>query len=265
MSWLRKLSMRTIAIATTVCIATTVAAAGAANLVTSGDIQNHTIQMKDLGKKVRKLLANKGGGVQGAPGAQGPQGPQGSPGTNASNNESNVTSLGGAFAATNGSCDLTPDGFACGPYADGGAAGGSLFYSGLNGQPLSAVESLSFLARYTSEGDTGGVGAPYLRIFLEDDNHDAIFSPNSQPPDSDVDEGPFHTWVATSGLWRYDDDAGAGGEYGLNGAPFETVVTDHGDEVISGIFISTGFTAGTSLSSLIRVFEVNGHEFEFRG
>ena len=259
--------MRTVAIAAAVCIASTVAAAGAANLVSSGDIKDNTIRMKDLSKKVRKLLAS-GGGAQGAPGAQGPQGPagpRGAPGQNASNNETNVTSLGGAFDATNGSCGLTPDGFECGPYADGGAAGGSLFYDGLNGQSLSDVRSLSFLARYTSDGDTGGVGAPYLRIFLENDGHDAIFSPNTQPPDPDVAEGPFHTWVATSGLWRYDDDGGSGGEYGVNGAPFSTVVGDHGDEIISGIYISTGFTSGTNLSSLIRTLEVNGQEFEFRG
>jgi hypothetical protein len=263
MSWLKRLSMRTVAIAAAVCIASTVAVAGATSMITSSNIKNNTIQMKDLSKKVRKLLASRGS--QGAPGPQGPPGAQGAPGQNASNNETNVTSLGGAFDATNGSCSLTPDGFECGPYADGGAAGGSMFYSGLNGQPLSDVESLSFLGRYTSQGDTGGVGVPYLRIFLESDDHDAIFSPNTQPPDPDVAEGPFHTWVATSGLWRYDDDAGAGGEYGLNGAPFSTVVGDHGDEIISGIYISTGFTNGTNLESLIRTFEVNGHEFEFHG
>jgi hypothetical protein len=264
MSRLRRLSMRTVAIAATVCIASTVAVAGAANFVTSGEIKNNTIKMQDLSKKVRKALA-KGGGSQGAPGVQGPPGAQGTQGPPGDSNESTVSDLGGAFEATNGTCSLTPDGFACGPYADGGAAGGSLFYDGLNGQPLSAVESLSFFARYTSEGDTGGVGVPYLRIFLENDEHDAIFSPNTQPPDSDVGEGPFHTWVTTSGLWRYDDDAGAGGEYGLNGAPFATVVDDHGDEIISGIYITTGFSSGINLSSLIRTFEVNGQEFEFRG
>jgi hypothetical protein len=267
MSWLKSLSMRTVAIATAVCIASTVAVAGATSMITSSNIQNHTIQVKDLSKKVRKLLMN-GSGAQGAPGPQGPPGSQGAPGPKGDqghSNETTVDNLGGAFDATNGSCSLTPDGFACGPYADGGAAGGSMLYSGLNGQPLSDVQSLSFLARYTSDGDTGGVGVPYLRIFLENDTHDAIFSPNTQPPDPDVAEGPFHTWVATSGVWRYDDDGGSGGEYGLNGAPFSTVVGDHGDEIISGIYISTGFTNGTNLQSLIRTFEVNGQEFEFRG
>ncbi len=67
-----------------------------------------------------------------------------------------------------------------GLFADG-ASYGSVLYSGLNGQPLNAVESLVFTARYTADKDTGGVGVPYLRIFLEGDTHDAIFSPNTQP------------------------------------------------------------------------------------
>jgi hypothetical protein len=149
--------------------------------------------------------------------------------------------------------------------ADGGAAGGSLQYNGLNGKLLSDIKSLVYEGRYTSEGDTSGVGAPYLRVFLENDAHDAIFSPNTQPPDPDIEEGPFHTWVATSGVWRYDDDAGSGGQYGVNGAPFSQVLADHGSEVISGIYITTGFSAGTNLNALLRSFEVNGQEFDFGG
>jgi hypothetical protein len=162
----------------------------------------------------------------------------------------------------NTSVTQTADGIAFGPYADGGAAGGSIEYTGLNGQPLSAARSLVYLARYTSDGDTAGIGSPYLRIFLEGDDHDAIFSPNSQP-DADVAEGPFHTWAATSGVWRYDDDAGAGGEYGLNGAPFAEVVGDHGTETISGIYVSVGFSAGANLAALLREFEVNGTTYSF--
>ena len=173
---------------------------------------------------------------------------------------------------TNSTVSLTPDGVEFGPYADGGVDGGSLRYDGLNGQPLSAVESLVYVARYTSIMDTGGVGVPYPRVFLEpnpaDPNnnpHRAIFSPNTQPPDADTAEGPFHTWVATSGLWRYDDDGGSGGQYGLIGAPFTQVVGDHGSEIISGILVTTGNSAGTNLNALLRSFEVNGQEFAFGG
>jgi hypothetical protein len=167
------------------------------------------------------------------------------------------------FSATNGTVSNTPDGVTFGPYADGGAAGGSICTTTLNGKPLSAVQHLAYEARYTADTDTGGVGVPYLRIFLENDQHDAIFSPNTQPPDPDIAEGPFHTWVATAGLWRYDDDGGSGGEYGFNGAPFSQVVSDHGTEKISSICISTGFSAGTNLSALLRSWELNATDYAF--
>lgn len=167
------------------------------------------------------------------------------------------------FSASNTSVKNTSDGVKFGPYPDGGAAGGSVCTDALTGQPLSDVSHLAFEARYTADGDTGGVGVPYLRIFLNSDADDAIFSPNTQPPDPDVGEGPFHTWVGTAGLWRYDDDSGSGGQYGPNGAPFSKVKTDHGTETISKICISTGFTAGTNLSALLRTWEVNSTDYAF--
>jgi hypothetical protein len=167
------------------------------------------------------------------------------------------------FSASNGSVTNTSDGVTFGPYADGGAAGGSLCTSAMNGQPLNTVNHLAYEARYTADGDTGGVGVPYLRIFLEADAHDAIFSPNTQPPDPDVAEGPFHTWVGTAGLWRYDDDGDQGtGEFG-HGAPLSAVKATHGTETISKICISTGFSAGTNLSALLRSWEVNSTHYAF--
>jgi len=64
-------------------------------------------------------------------------------------------------------------------------------------------------------------------------------------------------------LWRYDDDAGSGGQYGLNGAPLSTVKQDHGAEQISGMCITTGFTAGTNLGALLRTWEVNNKDNAF--
>ena len=166
------------------------------------------------------------------------------------------------FSATNDSVTNTNDGVEFGPYTDGGAAGGSICTDQLTGDVLAEVGHLAYEARYTADGDRGGVGVPYLRIFLEGD-HDVIFSPNTQPPDPDVAEGPFHTWVATAGVWRYDDDAGAGGQYGVNGAPFSQVVEDHGDEEITDACITTGFSAGANLSALLRSWELNAKKASF--
>lgn len=171
-----------------------------------------------------------------------------------------VTSLVPPFEATNASVSLTPDGVEFGPYADGGAAGGSVYYSGLNGQPLSVVESLAFYIRYVSAADTGGVGVPYLRIFTDTGvENSAIFSAITQAPDPDVAEGPFHEWVATSGSWRYNDDPGNGPDMS-----FAALIAAHGTEEISGIYITTGFTVGTDLAALLRWVEINGEKFVFR-
>jgi hypothetical protein len=152
----------------------------------------------------------------------------------------------------------SPDGVKFGPYADGGAAGGSICTNSMNGQPFSDVKHLAYVARYTSDTATGGVGVPYLRVFLVNDTHDAIFSPNTQLPDPDTAQGPFHTWVATAGSWRYDDDPGAGPD-----SPFNTIKQAHADEKISGICISVGFSAGTNLSALLRTWEVNKKDYAF--
>jgi hypothetical protein len=227
---------------------------------------------------------------QGAPGSQVPSGPgtPGTPGTPAAVKATLAqvpdftTEAGGPlFIHNQGNTTVTQtaDGIAFGPYADGGAAGGSIEFTGLNGMTLADVRSLVFQARYTADGDSGGLAAPYLRVFLNDDAVDAIFSPNSQP-DPDISEGPFHTWVTTSGVWRYDDDCGDGrldstqvdgcdgttgdvSPYGLAGAPYSEVQGDHGDEVVSGIYISQGFSGGTNIAALLREWQINETNYSF--
>jgi hypothetical protein len=177
--------------------------------------------------------------------------------------ETIVTALSVPWAATNGTVSITPDGVEFGPYADGGAAGGSVCYSGMDGNPLSDVENLAYYIRYVSTADTGGVGVPYLRVFTDagaNPDNSSIFSPNTQAPDPDVAEGPFHEWVATSGSWRYNDDEGSGPDM-----PYADLIAAHGTETITDICISTGFTAGTNLAALLRWMEVNGERFAFRG
>ncbi len=227
----------------------------AASKISGKRLKNHSVSEKKLTKAV---IAKLNRGSQTASSA-GPVGPAGAAGANGQSGSTKVSTLAGSgFDASNASCSLTPDGFECGPYADGGANGGSLCYNGLNGQTLSTVKNLVYFARYRSTGDTGGVGVPYLRIFLNNDNDDVVFSPNTQSPDPDIAEGPFHTFVATSGSVRYDDDPGNGPD-----SPFATVQAAHANEVISGVCITTGFSAGTNLDSLIRSLQVNGTTFNF--
>lgn len=220
-------------------VASSAGGAIAASMITSSDIQDNTIRSVDI----------RDGGVHENDLSSWVQGQLG--------RVLRVKSLGGSFTHSNPSVTMTPDGVNFGPYADGGNEGGSIVFNGLNGASLNAVKNLVYYARYTATGTTGGVGVPYLRVFLAND-HDAIFSPNTQAPDPDTAEGPFHEWVATSGSWRYDDDAGTGPD-----ESFADLITDHGSESITGIGISTGFSSGEDLQALLRWWQINGTTYTF--
>jgi hypothetical protein len=144
-----------------------------------------------------------------------------------------------------------------GPYPNGGTDGGSVYYSGFNGMALGAIVNLSYAASFSSDTGTGGVGAPYLRVFLEGDTHDVIFSPNTQPLPL-VAEDVLHQSDVTEGTVRYDDDAGTGPD-----SPWQVIVAEHADEIISGIYVTVGFSAGTNLSGCLRTLGVNESVFLF--
>jgi hypothetical protein len=264
--------LRTRAAAVAACtVALTLALGGgavAASKITSADIKDHTIQAKDIKKGAvgtKQLHGNavnsdkiKNGTVQSGDIKDGTV--QAKDLNSALNAllPASVKDLTGAFKNTNGTVTMTPDGVAFGPYADGGATGGSIVYSGLNGKPLSSVTNLVYYARYMATNDTSGVGAPYLRIFLNTNNDDAIFSPDTQQPNPDIAQGPFHEWVATSGSWRYDDDGGNNPD-----ESYAALLAAHGTETISGIVISTGNSNGTNLQALLRWMEINGKTTNF--
>jgi hypothetical protein len=60
------------------------------------------------------------------------------------------------------------------------------------------------------------------------------------------------------GTVRYGDDAGNGPD-----SPWADVVAAHPDDVISGIYVTTGFSAGTNLKAMLNEFGVNGQVFTF--
>lgn len=168
-----------------------------------------------------------------------------------------VTAFGGDFEPTNPTVSMTAACAEFGPYADGGAAGGSVFYSGLNGRRLGDIVNLVYTGSFSSATGTGGAGAPYLRVFLEGDTHDVIFSPNTQPFPL-VAEGVLHQWDVTEGTVRYDDDAGTGPD-----SPWQVIVAEHAAEIISGIYVTVGFSAGTNLTGCLRTLGVNQRVFLF--
>ena len=201
-------------------------------------------------------------GARGAAGPAGPQGPQGEPGPQGPPGlppvtYTRVTAFGGDFEATNPTVNMTADCAEFGPYADGGAAGGSVLYSGLNGRRLGDIVNLVYTGSFSSDTDTAGAGAPYLRVFLEADTHDVIFSPNTQPFPL-VAADVLHQWDVTEGTVRYDDDAGTGPD-----SPWQVIVAEHAAEIISGIYVTVGFSAGTNLTGCLRTLGVNQSVFLF--
>jgi hypothetical protein len=173
-----------------------------------------------------------------------------------------VNQLSGNFQGTNPSVASTNDGVQFGPYANGGATGGSLYYSGFNGRTLGDISALSYVARYSTSDNTT-LGVPYLRIFLEDQDadgfeEDVIFSPNTQPAPQAVDENVDNAYNVVAGTVRYDDDPGNNPD-----EPWATIQAAHASEVISGIYVSAGFSAGLNLSVLLTHLGVNADDFCF--
>lgn len=198
-------------------------------------------------------------GPAGPKGDTGPQGPPGPPGTPAPT----LLRLSGDFSGTDASVATTLDGVQFGPYTDGGTAGGSVAYSGFDGNTLGDITQLSFTVKHSAETINGlpptnrDIGSPYLRIFLAG-GHVVIFDATKCATVVPT-EGEFHTYEVTTGEVRYDDDSCDG--IPPDQQPWADVVVAHGSEVVEGIFVTTGFTGGNDLAALLRELSVNGEVF----
>jgi hypothetical protein len=222
----------------------------------SAQIKDGAVSLSDLSKGARKALHGAKGdagpqGPKGEAGAQGLQGPAGKPAPT-------LQRLAGDFSGTNASVATSLDGVQFGPYSDGGAWGGSVRYNGMNGKRLDQITQLSYEFMY-SAADEAKIGAPYLRIFL-DNGKDVIFDATQcatkVPP-----KNMFNKFDVVGKDVRYDDDSCDG--VAPDQQPWSAVVAAHGSDVISGIYVTTGFTGGSNLTALLRGLSVNGHQFTF--
>ena len=252
-------------------------AAGAAQhylITSSSQIKNGTISLFDLTPNARKALKGQKGdtgtrgpaGVQGPKGDRGPAGPaaDGKPGIQGEKGDSGALPAGFATSASasvsDGIVTVTPvarttAGFAFGPYADGGSAGGSVIYDGANGLELHQLSALSFTAKYSTDDDTE-IGVPYLRVFFTNGSN-LIYSPNTQP-NKVTTEDTFHTWNVLSGTVRYNDDAGNGADM-----TFAAALAAHGSDKVSAVKVSAGFSAGHNLRVTLSQLKVNDKTYNF--
>jgi hypothetical protein len=164
--------------------------------------------------------------------------------------------LSGNFSGSNATVATTLDGIQFGPYPDGGAAGGSVIYTGANGLTLAQITQLSFTVMHSSANGSA-IASPYLRVFLNNNADDVIFDPTACATTVPT-ESVFHTYEVTTGNVRYDDDPCVGAQQ-----PWATVVAAHGTEVVSRIAVTTGFTGGNTLAAILRSLKVNGTAFVF--
>jgi Collagen triple helix repeat (20 copies) len=250
------------------------AVAGTAKLITGSEIANGTIKLADIHSSAKTALKGKSGlkgaqGPVGAQGAAGPQGAAGAPGAKGDKGDKGekgdkgtpaptLLRLTGDFAGTNASVATTLDGVQFGPYSNGGTAGGSVAFTGVNGLTLSEIDQLSYTVMY-STADHKAIGSPYLRIFLAGGARvifDATKCATVAPP-----ENEFNTFEVTLGDVRYNDDSCDG--VAPDQQAWAAVVAAHGSEVVSGIYVTTGFAGGDTLSAMLRSIEVNGDEFVF--
>jgi hypothetical protein len=244
--------------------------------ITSKDIKDKTIKIRDLRPGTVKKL-------KGQTGPQGPQGPGGPAGV------TQVKALGGPWVARAtdvAGLKMTGDGIQFGPFANPGAcaapgtAYSRLDFSGMNGQALSSLKNLVMRAQYTSDTATNGVGVPAVRVFFEGqgaqdggatlgDNR-LTFSGNTQfgttsTPSGvnyDIGEGSVHEWIVTSGTVRLNDD---GGNVPSAEAPWSSFMAANGTKKITNINVLGGCSAGTNLRILLREMQINGHHYEFGG
>ncbi|MFL5660122.1 MAG: hypothetical protein ACJ8BW_02090 [Ktedonobacteraceae bacterium] len=168
-----------------------------------------------------------------------------------------VTELSGLWTVTNSTVRLTPDGIVYGPYADGAVGGGSIRFHGMDGLPFSAVRNLAFHMRYTADKTPT---EPFSRVFTVDADgnaHNAIFTPATQAY-TGLGPGPFQEWLASAGTWRYDDDPGEGFD-----SSFDDIKAAHGDDIITSIGVTLGFSGGQNLTGLLRSMQINGNRYTF--
>jgi hypothetical protein len=175
-----------------------------------------------------------------------------------------VTSLSGDWSASNSTVTLTPDGVHFGTYADGGALGGTLTYSGFNGQPLSALADFSYSFTYRqSDGTTGA--APYARVFLDADadgaaDNDVVLDPSFCATTTPA-EATDLTYQVVGNSVRFNDDGCDG--VPPDNQPYADAIAGHEDETIVGLLVSQGFSTGHDVSALLRQVTVNGTTFVF--
>jgi hypothetical protein len=173
-----------------------------------------------------------------------------------------VNSLTGDWRAGDSSVFKVTGGVHFGTYANAGEAGGSLHYTGANGMTLKDVTDLSYTFNYkqTVYGNKSNIAAPYMRIWLNGNADTIILDPSYCASESPAEQTDLtYQFVGNSKLRYTDDPCGAN----YNPQTWSDLVNEHGDEQISRITITQGFSRGEDVSAMLKTMTLNGEAFDF--
>jgi len=180
--------------------------------------------------------------------------------------DTDVPSLTGDWSVSNSSVEQVDEGVRFGPYADGGAAGGTLLYKGGNGLKLSEVGNFSFTFSYNQRENWSGA-VPYGRIWLDTNENgvwDAgadkaiMFDPSKGGAFGTLSQGIDHSFGTSDNSVRFDDDSGIGGQ-----RKWDDIVAAHGGEDVVMVGVTAGFTGSTNVSAMLKKLTFNGETFSF--
>lgn len=225
----------------------------AKSTITGKNVKNGSLTLSDISKKSQAALKGNTGaaGANGANGANGTNGIDGAPGGNVS-----VTAPSSIWEEKRGA-KITPAGATLGPFVDNSQLGDAVIYHGFDGLPLKDLAQVSYTASYHHDPGAGADNgdAPYMLITLNGFDHSISFSPSTQPgacysgtpssPQCNSSDRMMHYEVSKGGV-RYDDNAGSGADYS-----WDKVVSEHGDDVISGIRVQAGNSLQGTQSAIV--------------
>lgn len=237
----------------------------AKSTITGKNVKNGSLTVSDISKKSQAALKGNTGaaganGANGTNGTNGTNGADGAPGGNVS-----VTAPSSIWEEKRGA-RITPAGATLGPFVDNSQLGDAVIYHGFDGQPLKDLAHVAYTASYHHDPGPGNVNgpdngdAPYMLITLDGFNHSISFSPSTQPgacysgtpssPQCNSSDRMMHYEVSEGGI-RYDDNAGSGPD-----SSWDTVLSEHGDDIISGIRVQAGNSLPGTESGIVNSLTV---------
>ncbi len=273
--------IKTVGVCAVVALTVGATSATAASLITSANIKEGTIKMRDLSPSLQKKIKKANAATAGVNGTNGAKGDAGANGTNGANGLDGAAGANGVAGATgdngsdgadgqdgrdgvrydriSGSCDSDPYA-ATGEVsvADGVARLGvptQLAWAQIKSYPknlkVSQIENLSFTA------DATDVGQTYMKVTTT--NHGSIlFDPSSQDGGEETGRMVTYRVNGEGSTVRWNDDVGNSSQMS-----WQRALTMAGDKHVKTIAVTAGCALGDAGETLVDDITVNDEVIDF--